>query len=165
MAIPGPKPTPSAIRRQNGNRGHRPINDNEPVITEVPFGPPAFLTPGALVEWNYYYPLLSKSRVIRPTDRTALHAYCVAVDRFNRMEKNIAAKGEVVESPKTRTPMINPYLSVSKAAQDAILKFGAELGLSPSSRTRLHVETPKSNSFADKFLAVAQREADDSSIQ
>lgn len=148
----GPKPIPSATKRATGNRGHRPIPADEPDIPAADFDAPAMLTPGAKAHWAYYYPMLSVSRVLKPADKMTLAAFCVNADRFERMEVLIASL-EVVKAPKTGTPMQNPYLSISQKAQELMMKFGAELGLSPSSRTRLHVETPKTSDFAAKFLA------------
>jgi P27 family predicted phage terminase small subunit len=49
--------------------------------------------------------------------------------------------------------MQHPYLGIANRAIDQIMKMDAELGLTPSSRSRLHIQRPKEESAYEKFKA------------
>jgi P27 family predicted phage terminase small subunit len=71
----------------------------------------------------------------------------------------VAKIGEVV---KTRDGNLiqNPYLAVANRAMDQMLAYGRELGLSPSSRSRLSIAPPaeKPNLAETLFRLASERE-------
>jgi P27 family predicted phage terminase small subunit len=85
-----------------------------------------------------------------------LASYCDAWSRWSQATTELQAmqkkKGTsvLVVGTKTGYPMQNPLIGIINTAADQMRKFGAELGLSPSSRTRLSVE-PLKQTKEDEF--------------
>lgn len=98
--------------------------------------PPAVLadTPEAQAEWTRLAPMLRKARQVTEADRAALTALCIEWARY--LEARGRAQPRVIASPSGYA-MPNPWLSVQTKALAACLKLWPELGLTPSSRTRV----------------------------
>lgn len=141
----GPKPRPSALRALDGNAGRRPLNDAEPTPPTAPADtfdtPPPELadTPVAQTEWRRLAPMLRQCRQITDADRAALLALCVEWARY--LEARARAFPRVVLAPSGYA-MPNPWLSIQTKALAACLKLWPELGLTPSSRTRVRTDGP-----------------------
>lgn len=114
------------------------MNDEEPEpTTDDDFDtPPPELDdmPGAQSEWSRLAPMLRRCHQVTDADRGALIALCIEWDRY--LEARKQAHPRVL---KTRsgysTP--NPWLSIQTKALAACLKLWPELGLTPSSRSRV----------------------------
>ena len=136
----GRKPKPTSQRRLDGNPGHRAFNANEPqspALDESFDTPPAELqSPRAQAEWRRVAPILRKSRQVGATDRTSLIAACIEWARYLDANDKVAQLGFVVTTPNGY-PMTNPYLSIAARALAACTKLWPELGLTPSSRSRI----------------------------
>jgi P27 family predicted phage terminase small subunit len=143
----GRKPKPTAARRLEGNPGKRPLNEAEP--TPPPLGTdPAWLAPveladhpGALAEWQRLAPMLAQCRQITEADRAALLALCLEWARYLVATQKVQSLGLVVKSP-SGYPMTNPYLSIASRALASCNKLWPELGLTPSSRSRVRTDGP-----------------------
>jgi P27 family predicted phage terminase small subunit len=137
----GRKPKPTSQRRLDGNPGHRPLNMDEPTTPalEEDFDkPPAELdeAPIAQAEWRRLAPLLRKARHVSATDRTALIAACLEWSEYLEAMSKVRALGRVVRTPQGY-PMTNPYRTIATKALAACNKLWPELGLTPSSRSRI----------------------------
>jgi P27 family predicted phage terminase small subunit len=137
----GRKPTPTEQRRLSGNPGHRPLNTDEPTFDALDESfdtPPPELSEftTARAEWLHLAPLLRKARQVGPADRTALVAVCLEWGRYLDAMAKVTKLGMVVTAP-SGYPMVNPYLSIATKALAACNKLWPELGLTPSSRSRV----------------------------
>jgi P27 family predicted phage terminase small subunit len=137
----GRKPKPTETRRLEGNAGHRPLNLHEPKFDHLDESfdtPPAELADfkTAQAEWRRLAPLLRKARQVTPADRGALLALCIEYGRYLDAMARVASGGMVARSP-SGYPMLNPYLSIATKALLACNKLWPELGLTPSSRSRV----------------------------
>jgi P27 family predicted phage terminase small subunit len=113
---------------------------------------PEDLDARALAAWRYYAPILSGCRVLSLADRETLACYCLAVGRRSQAEEELAKTGPVVKSP-AGFAVLNPWLSVSNKALEQLLRFGAELGLSPASRQRVKsLPAPKATTGRGRFF-------------
>ena len=65
-----------------------------------------------------------------------LATYSVAWARWLETEQNVRKHGLVVKTP-SGFPQLNPYLVAANRAMQQIVTLSSELGLSPSSRTRI----------------------------
>ncbi len=129
-------PKPTAAKRLAGTlRKHRQ-NLEEPMPEAGTPEPPADLDARARAQWDYYAPILAACRVLTLADREMLVCFCTAAARRSQAEEALAATGPVVKSP-AGFAVLNPWLSVSNKAAEQLARFGAELGLSPASRTRV----------------------------
>lgn len=158
----GRKPKPSALRALEGNPGHRAMNADEPQLRDLAdyATPPAELDglPVAQAEWRRLSPLLHQAGAISEGDRTALLALCVEWDRY--VEARAKAYPRVVKAPSGYA-MPNPWLAIQSRALAACLKLWPELGLTPSSRSRVKATgVGTDNEFAE-FLDEAPGRHDD----
>ena len=98
-------------------------------------------------EWTRISRELIAIGLLTSVDRAMLAAYCDAWSRWSQATKELQAlrvakgKSVLIVGTKTGYPMQNPLIGIINASADQMRKFGTELGLSPSSRTRLAVES------------------------
>lgn len=143
----GPKPTPTALKILNGNPGRRPLNKREPKpapMADAAFDePPAELEGHAAgrAEWIRLAPMLRRARQITEADRGALLAACLEWDLYLTATRNVEEEGLVIVTPRGFM-MANPYIGIARRALVACTRIWPELGLTPSSRARLHTDGP-----------------------
>jgi phage terminase small subunit len=110
MAVRGRKPTATAIKRATGNRGRRPLPQNEPTVDGKPIKPPK-IGKRANQLWDE---VVSFAAWLTVVDSYKLHTWCELQAEFER------APSEMISS------------------RIALLRIlGSELGLDPGSRARL----------------------------
>jgi P27 family predicted phage terminase small subunit len=148
--MPGRKPKPTITKQLAGNPGKRALNKDEPKFGGTAKCPP-HLDAEAKKEWKRVSKELEAVGLLTTVDRAALAAYCAAWSRWVAAEENIQKFGTVIKAPKSGHPMQNPYLTIANTALDHLRKFASEFGMTPSSRSRIHVEAPKTD--ADPFTA------------
>lgn len=140
----GTKPKPTVQKELEGNPGKRPINDSEPEPPELDATetPPAEVAESkrATAEWLRLYPMMRRIRMVTEADRSALMALCLEWARY--LDATEKARAGMIVRTKTGYPMVNPYISIATKALAGCLKLWPELGLTPSSRSRLHADGP-----------------------
>ncbi|WP_428939684.1 phage terminase small subunit P27 family [Fontivita pretiosa] len=106
----------------------------------IPAAPtcPAHLKGEARREWKRIVPELRKLGLLTRIDRAALAAYCQAWGRWVEAEAKLQETGVVIRT-KQGNVIHNPYLGVANTAMKLIHKFLTEFGLTPVSRTRVHL--------------------------
>lgn len=143
---PGPAPKPTALKRLAGNPGKKRLNDNEPQPkkpTRTPYVP-RFLNETAKEEWRRLIDPLLNAGIYTEIDRTAFTMYCLQFGKWIEAEKKIdETGGEILTSDKGNFYQ-NPWSFVANKAYDQMIKMLLEFGMTPSSRSRLHVE-PKTD--------------------
>jgi P27 family predicted phage terminase small subunit len=95
---------------------------------------PRHLAGEALAEWERVCDELEQMGTLATSDRSVIALYVTAWARWVKAEEKISASGEIVAAPKTKTPMANPWTTVSNKAHEQATKLLAELGLTPRSR-------------------------------
>jgi P27 family predicted phage terminase small subunit len=140
----GTKPKSTAQKRLEGNPGKRALNEREPQPPGLDASfdaPPPELEgrPVALTEWARLVPMLRRCRQITEADRSALIAVCLEWARYLDATSKVTA---MVITTQTGYPMPNPYLSIATKALTGCTRLWAELGLTPSSRSRVVVDGP-----------------------
>jgi P27 family predicted phage terminase small subunit len=147
----GRKPKPSALKKLEGNPGHRVINKKEPKPTSVIPSCPNHLTGTARQEWARVTKELHALGVIARVDRAALAVYCTAYKDYVDAENIIKEQGAVIMSDKGGMYQ-NPWMGIKKRSMDQMVKFASEFGMTPSSRSRVKVETPSEEEELEKML-------------
>ncbi len=150
---------PTRIKELEGNPGKRPLNKFEPQF-EIPAGlpaPPDFLDEDGLREWARAGKLLIEAKVLTEGDLSALAAYCAIYSRWAEAERKVRRMGSVVNLSKDKEkpfPALNPWLSVANTCLKQMRAYLAELGLTPSSRSKIIAgEGPKPIDHAEKQKA------------
>ena len=153
----GRKPHPTEVKLLRGNPGRRPLNLNEPKHETIDTAVPAELTdPLAQSEWSRIIATLSRGHVTT-VDRSTLIGYCVKWAQWQTLEAAAALEPALVHTP-SGYPIPNPLLGMANTAFKLMLKSAAELGITPSSRTRI-VVAPKTDdpTAADEFTQFQRR--------
>lgn len=143
MGQRGPAPTPSAVLKLRGTlRSDRTYNEPEP----PPGTPecPDWLTPEAHEAWAQIAPDLVASGLLTRLDRNALARYCTLWVRWKACEQFIAEHGDVftVKDGNGKSRGVKPFPQVAAAGRlaMALTKMEAEFGMTPSGRSRIHVD-------------------------
>jgi P27 family predicted phage terminase small subunit len=131
-----------------GNPGKRAVNRLEPKPTGIP-ACPRTLDKAARVEWARISKELLTLGLLTSVDRAALAGYCASWSRWVAADLQVQKYGAVIRSPKSNYPVPNPFVSVGNTALSHVLKFATEFGLTPASRSRLHVDA--SEKLVDPF--------------
>ena len=139
MGVGGTKPKPTALKVIEGNPGGRPLNKNEPK-PKLGTDCPEWLDDVARAEWDRVYPELERTGVITEVDRATLADYCAAWSLLVRAQEGLE-HGEVIET-STGTLIQSPYVGMVNRASDRLRKLACELGMTPSSRSRVTTTKP-----------------------
>lgn len=146
----GRRPKPTAMKKLAGNPGRRPLNASEPepeaVMPEMPKG----MGHIANREWRWLAPALLEVGCITKVDGKSFAEYCKAVAmsetyyrealREPMVEEPIFGKDGVEVGSKIKVnPAMAAYVSASKLAKTYLIEFG----LTPASRSKLHIDKPK----------------------
>jgi len=135
----GRKPKPTHLKLVAGNPGKRRLNENEPHPEGELSDPPEWLTPEQKEGWRYAIEHAPPG-LLKRLDRSALTVWVVAEDLHRQATQAVARFGLITRSPKQGEPMQNPYLPIINKQAQIMMKAAAELGFTPSSRSRVSVE-------------------------
>jgi P27 family predicted phage terminase small subunit len=146
------------LKIARGNPGQRRLPANEPQPA------PAFdLTvpdilrddAGARAEWERTAPRLQRVGLLTEVDLDALTLYCATFARWKAAERELQQHGVMVTVGKKKKPTtrVSPYLMISMKAQQQCRALLMEFGLTPVSRSRVHVPKPDTaNAQRDRFF-------------
>jgi P27 family predicted phage terminase small subunit len=154
----GPKPIPTAIKRLQGNPGHRPLNGDEPQPEPLEsIEPPAHLDDVAKAEWRRLAPGLVRLGLLTECDTALFAGYCIAFSQYVAANEWMRANGSTMtmrdDKGVVKFVQVVPQWNQAYKALEAMRKLGAEFGLTPSARSGLRVQNPKPSSTEwDKFL-------------
>lgn len=155
----GRRPKPNVLRMLRGNPGGRSLNHEEPVYGPGAPDRPPFLDADAGEEWDRLTSMLVSARVITKGDGGILLVACDAYSQLRQCQKFLKEKGSLsYDASSTNSgPSWKPYpeaaqLNVARREYRAAL---SELGLSPSSRSKVKVlpEPPKAKGTARFFTS------------
>lgn len=135
----GRKPKPENVHYLNGNPGKR----KRKAALVLPAGapsPPVGFQGDALIVWQETVAELAQWGVLSKCDAAVLEAYCLNLIRMRKMELEIRALGETYEAKtKAGGTMFRkrPQVDILQQCMTQHRQYMAELGLTPSSRSRL----------------------------
>ena len=133
----GRKPQPTKLRILRGNPGRRTINRDEPTPGALePTAPAELRDRAARAEWTRLAPELFPSGHVTIVDRGALIGYCLKYAQWLKAERAAARKPLILTTAKGY-PIPNPALGLANKLFALVLKASAELGITPSSRSRV----------------------------
>lgn len=147
----GRKPKPASLRKLQGNPGKRPLPESPASVSDELPTCPAHLGKIASEEWERVVALLGPAKLAPPEARAALAGYATAWQRWVEAEEKLKDQGPVVKSPNGY-PIQNPYLSIANTALKQVKEFMTELGMTPSSRSRIKVHSSEPVDPADEFF-------------
>lgn len=167
----GRKPKPSYLRALDGNAGRRPANPDEPQPKEPLKGdePPPWMNGTQAAGWRYAMKNAPEG-MLRSLDRSILAVWVVAEDLHRDAAERVGKLGTILKSKEQKNaagevvgggvPYHNPWLAVLNKQAQIMMKAAAELGFTPSSRSRVKVSNPaKGDRTANPYADL--RELDD----
>ena len=148
---------PTHLKLLKGEKNKERINEREPKPDPRRPPCPRHLNKTARRMWRFLAPQLEKTGVLTRVDGGVLASFCQAYGRWVWAERILNEKGPLYKTgEKTRTKTTkegeavtertggyvttSPVLWVANKAMDQMNRFGAELGLTPASRTRIRAE-------------------------
>lgn len=143
------KPKPTHLKILQGNPGKRALNKNEPIPENELGDPPSHMTEGAKDVWRYILEE-SPAGMIKSTDAIEMTVLCTAFDIYLQAADHLRREGmTVVNAVGLQVP--SPWISVMGKQTDTITKITSNMGLSPSSRSRINVKAgaPKEQNQTD----------------
>lgn len=153
----GRRPHPSAITILRNNPGRRPINAHEPKHPDVEREVPTQIVANAVAaaEWTRVIGTLSAGHVTT-VDRATLTAYCLKFAQWQALETEAAAHPFLVKAP-SGYPIPNPALGMANKACSLMLRLAIELGITPSSRSRIVAVAQAQPAVLDDFTAFQRK--------
>lgn len=138
MTAPGPKPTPTHLKIVKGVRKDR-VNKHEPIANKVTIiKAPDWLSDEAKTIFKNVAKELRAMDLLFKADIDIIVAYCNAVVNYRKATLLVDKEGLLVEG--RRDGMVsNPAVRVQRDCAMLIRQLASELGLTPSSRSRLSV--------------------------
>ena len=147
--IRGPKPKPTHLKLVTGTARADRLNAREPKVDAALPMPPHFLADEAKVEWGRVADEMYACGILTRLDRAVLAAYCQAYARWLRAEVALST----LDVDQFRG-LFSPHVTVANKAMADMVKYAAELGLTPSARSRvISVERDAEKDPASKYLA------------
>jgi P27 family predicted phage terminase small subunit len=153
--VKGRKPTPTPLKLLRGEGRAGRLNHNEPA---APLGAPPrpeWLNLEAARVWDELVPQLVALGYLAKIEWSPLANLCLAIADVRRYEERLQElrqdeDGEIVVTEKGYA-MPHPYLALRRQAMEMVNKCSSELGLSPTSRTRV-VALAQPEAAKDKFF-------------
>lgn len=155
----GRKPKPTALRELEGNRGKRPLNQNEPKPQATLPSCPRHLNKPARREWHRIAPELLRMGLLTKVDRAALAGYCQCYGRWVEAERKLKElaglsvdKVPYLYKTTNGNLIISPLLIVANKSLEQMYRFMVEFGLTPASRSRITLGGPEGDDALDQML-------------
>lgn len=168
----GRKPKPTAVKKLEGNPGHRALPSNEPRYDAASDRAPTGMSEDARKLWHSIAHDVIGAGVLRTVDVPAFtlmaEHYALAMEAAREVAALVESKpGEDGESQRLSPLLVidsngnerkTPLLQVFRDNAAAYRAFAAEFGLTPSSRARIHVQGDADQpSLADELFGMIQR--------
>lgn len=140
----GRKPTPTVLRVLRDNPGRRPFNQDEPVPAGLSTASPKELEdPVARTEWaRSIVPAIERGQITE-ADRVFAIAHCELWATWRSQLAEAAKHAHIVAVGQHKYPTANPARGMANKTLMLLAKVDAELGFSPTSRSRVQVKGPR----------------------
>ncbi len=151
MSTRGPKPKPTAMKKMQGNPGHRPLGGGELKPKTVVKRPRDLGKGLARKFWDEHAGELERLQVLTGVDSAAFRLmaehYAIAVQAVGLLKE----EGLTIEGGDGKKK--NPLAQVFKDNSLAFKSFATEFGMTPSARVRLRLpEEAEQLSLADQLF-------------
>ena len=156
MAKPGPRPRPTHLNVIAGTYDQNPQRrpENEP---EAPQGWPQI--PDGIDEvakckfWDTCRQL-DELGILSPVYADAIEAYATTYSDYRRASEMVAKIGIAIVGKDQHGNAVvkrNPFMTAKRQCLDAMLKYEAEFGLTPSSKSRISTDATSKDDQERKF--------------
>jgi len=140
----GRKPKPTKLKLLSGTARKHRLNEHEPTPELAQPEPPEHLTGAARLEWERVIEEIVQLGIMSNLDRAPLAAYCQAYGRWvaaeappaRMAEKDAVPEGLIVRT-KAGNVIHNPLVGAANKAMADMVRYAAEFGFTPSSRSQV----------------------------
>ena len=139
-----------------GNPGKQAIKHNEPKPADREPSMPEVLQGEACVEWERINQELRAMGCFKASDMAVITFYASAWADWNNAVKNLNKMAHPLVTRRENTA-IHPYYRIKQMAEERLLKAAAELGCTPSARSRLKVGDNEAQKQLDLELIVGKK--------
>ncbi len=143
----GRPPKPTNLKILEGNRGRRPLPQNEPKPEPLAPDMPDWLHADAKAEWQRIVPQLTKLGLLAKTDLGVIVGYCESWAQYKKAMEFLHKHGEVypIKNDDGTVKYLQqvPQVSIANKAWLNICRASAMMGLSASDRARLEIPGAK----------------------
>ena len=159
----GRKAKSSAVAERDGTYKKDPqrrnLNEPKPKRGIPPKPMTVELCPIASAQWDWICGQLDSMGVLTVSDLLVVEALAVAYGNFRQSWEQMREEGMTIQG--VRGPVRNPIMLDYHKYQDRIVKLLAELGLTPSSRSRLvSTNGQEDDPFLDFLNLAKSKQAD-----
>ena len=150
----GRKPLPTAIKQVNGYQKSKIDNENEPIprallsIADAP----EYLSDDARIEWVRIIHELNVMGLLTTADMDIVAMVADVTARYKKAQAQVDTDGFLIETPNGYK-QVHPTLAIVNKCIQQLQKLYVELGMSPSSRTRLKVPESHSEDEYEEYLS------------
>jgi P27 family predicted phage terminase small subunit len=137
--VRGAKPKPSHLKVIAGNPGRRPLNKREPKPSGDLKAAPDWMTVRQIKIWDEAIRTAPKG-LLKELDESILSVWVIARDMHQQASAEIAQSGLMTTTPKTGDSIQSPYVAVVNRQALIMMKAAAEMGFTPSSRSRVAID-------------------------
>jgi P27 family predicted phage terminase small subunit len=140
-----------------GNPGKRPLPEGEPQPAPGEPPRPDWLDDYAAEKWREVLPELLRVGLLTTIDGGILAAYCTAWSELRHATETLTAEGRTRTAEKNGYSYPHPAVSQQRTALKLVKDLGAQLGLSPSSRSALHIQPAGEDDPLAAFLETTRK--------
>ena len=155
----GPKPKPTHLKLITGTSRKRRLNIAEPRPPVLLPDPPPELSEDALGEWERVSRRLLAAGILTVIDRATLAAYCQSYGRWVQAEQALA---EMAKDDQTTAGLVtittngnaiqNALVGIARRAMSDMVRYAAEFGMTPSSRSRVRANLNGQTDPGEQFF-------------
>ena len=127
------------LTRPNKKTGLKPTESYAVGQTKSSLGPPIWLNEQQKAIWESAIKFAPPNQ-LHPIDASLLIVWVVALDLFRQAVIQLSKESLVITSPRTQRQVANPLVGIIAKQSAIVLRAAAELGFSPSSRSRLRCD-------------------------
>ena len=134
----GRKPLSAAEKLRRGNPGKRPVIDNAPKPQAYDGEIPYWLTENAKQIWAEYVDSLLNNGYLSDVDVPIFGMWCEAFARYLWLTHQLDQLDQEITISPTGIVRPHPYLAQRTQAAKELVKITSEIGMSPTSRTKVN---------------------------
>lgn len=138
---PGQPAKRTELKRLTGNPGGRALNDREPEPDGNRPKIPPHVEGEAALTWEWLCDELDRMGILSSGDVAIMTLYCDTWAEYQEARAKVQKYGSILFG-KEGTPFNSPYLNQEAMFKKQLERYASELGLTPSSRSRVHA-SPK----------------------
>jgi P27 family predicted phage terminase small subunit len=147
---------PTSLKALEGNPGRRPLPKNEPLVGISAGKPPAWLSADALIYWDQIAAILIGANILSIADETALGILCDQLAIYVKAKGIVEKEGitySITNKSGDSVILRRPELEIANVARDAAMKIVAQLGMTPTMRSKVQKIVEKKGDPLEEFMS------------